>query len=246
MVKQIEIMQLREKEIGKLLEYISKKSEGFTKPKIITIGGYALRGHMPFSRYTRDCDFVLKKKNGWHLDSIKNWFKDANLEAFHKDNSYGFLRFIKFLKVNRKTAKISLDFMEGEVRGRIKEAVVLIDDSFVQNSKKVKILVGEKEIDIFVPSYADYLIMKIVSGRRSDVRDIAALIWKNKIPIDIKKRAKEVLPYPEILIENIEQIIIPDISDERFINSWRGTFMTIDFTEDIKEEVLERLQDFLR
>jgi len=42
--------------------------------------------------------------------------------------------------------------MEGEVRGRIKEAVVLIDDSFVQNSKKVKILVGEKEIDIFVPS----------------------------------------------------------------------------------------------
>jgi len=72
LVKQIEIMQLREKEIGKLLEYISKKSEGFTKPKIITIGGYALRGHMPFSRYTRDCDFVLKKKNGWHLDSIKN------------------------------------------------------------------------------------------------------------------------------------------------------------------------------
>ena len=43
MVKHSEIMKLREEEIGKLIEYLSKQSEGFTNPKIVMIGGYALR-----------------------------------------------------------------------------------------------------------------------------------------------------------------------------------------------------------
>ena len=61
MVKHSELMNQREEEIGRLIEYFSKKTEGFENPKIVMIGGYALRAFTSLSRYTRDCDFVLKK-----------------------------------------------------------------------------------------------------------------------------------------------------------------------------------------
>jgi len=90
LVKQIETMKRREAEFGKLLEFLSKKSSGFTKPKLVLIGGYALRTFIPFSRYTRDCDFTLRKKNGWALDQIKNWLsKNTNVESFEKRDEYG-------------------------------------------------------------------------------------------------------------------------------------------------------------
>ena len=47
--------------------------------------GYALKAFVPFSRYTRDCDFALRKINGWALDLIKNWLsKNTNVESFEK------------------------------------------------------------------------------------------------------------------------------------------------------------------
>ena len=239
-------MKRREEEIGKLIELLSQKSDGFTKPKIITIGGYALRAYVPFSRYTRDCDFVVKKENGWHLDKIKRWLpKDVSVETFQKENNHGFLRFIKLSKFDKKSMKISIDFMEGEVRGRTEEQVVLIDNAFTENSKGASIPIGEREIKIFVPSYTDYLILKMVSGRPSDVRDIAALIWKNGIPKDTKQRVKKILPYPTVLHRVLQDRVITDISDKRFVNSWRGTFVTTEFTEEDKNKVLRQIKEFL-
>ena len=91
MVSPAEIMKLREKEVGRLTEDLSNKSEGFEDPKLIMIGGYALRAFVPFSRYTRDCDFVLKKLNGWNLDKIKGLLpKDLDIEALERRDNYGF------------------------------------------------------------------------------------------------------------------------------------------------------------
>jgi hypothetical protein len=238
------MMRLRENEIADIVERLFIKSEGFTKPKLILIGGYALRTYIPFSRYTRDCDFALRKKNGWHLDKIKDWL-DLSVEAFRKENRYGFLRFVKFLKAGKSNIKLSVDLMEGEIRGRTPEQIVLIDKDFIENSNKVKIRIGEKELDIFVPSYTDFLISKIVSARPSDVRDVVALVWKNGIPKQIEKRSKELLPHPQILVKNLKEIIIPHVSDERFVNSWRGTFLSAEFTEGIKEEVTKKLSSLL-
>jgi hypothetical protein len=61
-------MELREKEIGKIIENLSKHTDGFENPKIVMIGGYALRAFTSLSRYTRDCDFVLKKLDRWNLE----------------------------------------------------------------------------------------------------------------------------------------------------------------------------------
>ena len=245
MVKHLDLMKLREEEIAKILEYFSKHTDGFGNPKIVMIGGYALRAFSAFSRYTRDCDFVLKKLDGWNLNRIQKLLpKDLSTEVFEKKGNYGFLRCIKLLEVDGRSAKIAVDFMEGEVRGRTEEQIFVITEEFLQKTTKVKIPVAEKEVEIFVPDYADYLLLKIMSARPSDIRDIATLVWKNNIPEDLKQRAKKALAHPEILEKNMK-LIIDDISDKKFLDSWKGTFVTTEFTERTREEVLKELKKLL-
>jgi hypothetical protein len=245
LAKQSEIMNLREEEISRIIEQLSKQTHGFENPKIVMIGGYALRAFTSLSRYTRDCDFVLKKSDGWNLDKIqKSLPKVLSTEVFEKRDSYGFLRCIRLLKVDGRSARISVDFMEGEVRGRMEEQVFFVTEKFLQRTKKVKITIAEKMIEIYVPDYTDYMVLKIMSARPSDIRDIATLIWKKGIPDEIEERAKKTLAHPEILKKNLK-LIITNISDKRFLDSWKGTFVTTEFTEKIMEQVLKELKRLL-
>jgi len=52
------------------------------------------------------------------------------------------------------------------------------------------------------------------------------------------------LGHPEILEKKLK-LIIEDISDRRFLDSWKGTFITTEFTEKTKEEVLKELKKLL-
>ena len=61
MPKAIELMKRREEELLKLIQKLSERTDSFSDPKLILIGGYALRAFIPFSRYTRDCIFTLRK-----------------------------------------------------------------------------------------------------------------------------------------------------------------------------------------
>ena len=242
MVKYAEIMNLREKEISKITEQLSQRTDGFENPKIVLVGGYALRAFTSLSRYTRDCDFVLKKSDGWNLDKIQKLLpKDLTTDVFEKRDNYGFLRCIRLLKVG---AKISLDFMEGEVRGRTEDQIFFVTENFLQKTKKVKIPIAGKMAEIYVPDYTDYLIMKLMSARPSDIKDIATLTWKNGVPDNLKEEAKKKLAHPEIIEKNLK-LIQKDISDKRFLDSWKGTFVTTEFTEKIKEEVLKMLKKSL-
>ena len=58
-------------------------------------------------------------------------------------------------------------------------------------------------------------------------------------------REKEILPYPDVFRQKIKDVIIPMISNERFLDSWRGTFITKDFDEECKKQVLSRLNEFI-
>jgi uncharacterized protein (DUF2344 family) len=91
LVKHSEIMNLREEEIGRKIELLSKQTKGFDDPKMVLIGGYALGAFTSFSRYTRDCDFVLRKSDGWNLEKIQNLLpKDLITETFEKGIAMAF------------------------------------------------------------------------------------------------------------------------------------------------------------
>ncbi|MCR6691425.1 MAG: nucleotidyl transferase AbiEii/AbiGii toxin family protein [archaeon YNP-LCB-003-016] len=178
--KVIELMKRREEEILNSLLFLSERTKGFTEPELIMIGGYALRAFIPFSRFTRDCDFVMMKRNGWNIERIKGFLPEGYLvEEEQKRNNYGFLRCMKFVKHNRTRVKVSIDFMEGEIRGREAKEAIKIDETMMENRAFVSIPIAGKPIKLPVPSYIDYFIAKVVSARASDIRDIAALICEN-------------------------------------------------------------------
>jgi|GEM_PF-6059869 len=52
----------------------------------------------------------------------------------------------------------------------------------------VSIPIANKSIKLPVPSYVDYFIMKVVSARASDIRDIASLICENGVPENLLER----------------------------------------------------------
>jgi len=234
-------MRVREEEIAKLIELLYKRSKGFEVPKLILIGGYGLRAFIPFTRSTRDCDFVVRKKKAWQLDEIKKWLSgEMTIETIEKKDDSGFMRCIKLVNVGRARMKVSLDFMEGEVTGREEEEVVRIDEALVSASTKTKINIADKEVEVRVPSYLDYFIMKVVSARPSDVRDIATLVWKNGLPKGMKKRIGQLMPYSDLFGKKVDSLL-SIIEDERFLHSWRGMFMTTDFDEDVKKQVIDEL-----
>lgn len=235
--------QVREEEIFRLISRLAEHSNDFHAPSLVLIGGYALKAFIPFSRSTRDCDFALTKTDDW-LDRIRDWLPDLSLASLEKKADYGFMRCIKLIKAQIEV-RVSLDFMEGKVIGREKEEVVNLDKRFEKESQRLEIEIANKKIEVMVPSYRDYFIMKAVSGRRSDVRDIAALVWKKGILNGIQERIKEMLPFPEIFKRKIEEIFIPEISDKRFVYSLRGTFLTEKFSEQDKKQVLKALSSLI-
>jgi len=208
------------------------------------IGGYALKTFIPFTRYTRDCDFALRKARGWRIDKLKEIMpKDYSVDAFEKRGTYGFLRCIKFVRYDGLRIKISTDFMEGEIRGRGEKEIILIDEKMIKNRKFVKIPIADDFVKLPVPSYVDYFIMKIVSARPSDIRDIASLILDNGLPKQIQKRIKEILPYPEIFKAKLSRRIIPEIKGKTFLDSWRGAFATTRYMEEDRRKVIRELQE---
>lgn len=242
MAKYFEAVRVREEGVANLIEFLSGRSNSFDEPKLILIGGYGLRAFIPFERSTRDCDFALRKENGWYLDEIKGWLvEEVSIEAFEKKDSSGYMRCIKHIKIGRRQIRVSLDFMEGAVTGRAEKDIVKIDERFVSDSWKTRIRVADREVEVRVPSYVDYFILKVVSARASDARDIATIVWKNGLPERLEERVNEIMPYPEEFKEKLRKSILPIIKDKRFLHSWRGTFMTTEFSEEIKEQVVQQL-----
>lgn len=247
MPKYLDLVKAREEEVRKLIEWLAKRTKGFEEPKLVLTGGHGLRAFVPFSHSTRDCDFVLAKGEPWHIDRIRQWLpKSMSAANLEKREDYAFLRCLKLFRIGKQEARISLDFMEGKVVGRTPEQVVVVGGDFINASTKSRISAGAGYVEVHVSSYPDYLLLKIVAARRSDVRDVAALVWKNGIPGNLEQRAARLLPYPAIFQENLRNIIVPEIEDKRFLHSWRGMFVTTDFTEETKAEVVRLLRELAR
>lgn len=241
MADQLRLTFAREEEIAAALDVLAGHTDGFRSPQLVLIGGYALRAYVPLSRSTRDCDFAVRKGEGWLIDSIPAWLPGYQVTALDKPGDYGFLRCMKLVRPGGTPARVSLDFMEGMVVGREPDEVISLDAAFERDCERRTITVAGHPVEIMVPSYRDYFIMKVVSGRRSDVRDIAALVWKLGVP-HLGRRVEQLLPRADVFPRKIERVIIPDLRDPRFLHSWRGTFVTREFSDEERLGVIGLLE----
>jgi hypothetical protein len=246
MRRAIELMKRCEEEILNTLTTISKRTNEFMNPELMVIGGYALRAYISLSRYTRDCDFALMKKNGWNIDKLKDTLPEGYLiDEIQKHENYGFLKCTKLIKHGKTKIKVSIDFMEGEIRGREPGEIIVIDDNMIKNRIFKSIPIANSSIKLPFPTYVDYFIMKIVSARAIDVRDIASLILENGVPENLSKRIMEILPHPSIFLIKLKNKVLPEIRKSTFINSWRGVFGTSRYSEEDKNRVIAKLEELL-
>lgn len=164
------------------------------------------------------------------------------VEAERKEDNFGYLRLLQLIAAGKRRLKVSLDFMEGEIRGRSGERF-LIDKKFAARTVQKSVPLGDLTIPIRVPAYNDYFLMKLLSARPSDVRDVVALVWKQRIPETrlLVERTDEIIAAPEGLTKKLD-VVISDVSDSRFLDSWRGTFITEEFKENDKKRVLRKFR----
>lgn len=116
----------------------------------------------------------------------------------------------------------------------------------IKNRVFVSIPIAGILIKLPIPSYIDYFIMKVVSARASDIRDIAALVCENGIPGNLCERTKQILPYPEIFSMKLKERIIPEIKRKTFLNNWRGIFGTIKYNEEDRIKVIIELEKLIK
>lgn len=228
-------MKQREDGIAKLVGLLSGKSGSFAKPKMVVIGGYAMRAFVPLSRFSRDCDFAL----GTGLNRVKGWMpEEVRLEAFERGEGYGFMRWSKVFGTGKKKAKLGVDFIEGQVRGREGE-VFAIDEAFLSDARKVRIPIGGATYDVLVPSYADFFALKVLAARRGDIRDLAALVWKRGAPDRIRLSA---FNDEAIFYRNLKEKVIPTMEHRLFLDAWRGTFIAREFGQAELASVVQDLR----
>ena len=135
--------------------------------------------------------------------------------------------------------------MEGEIRGRGPKDVILIDDAMMEGMRAAIPIAGE-EVTILAARYVDYFIMKVISARPSDVRDIASLVLERGLPSGLTERIRQILPYPKVFKSKLEGNIIPAVKRKTFIDSWKGIFGTTKYAENDRMRVIESLETLLK
>jgi len=160
--------QVREKEIFETLKKIKNL-------KFSVIGGYAVNAYT-FPRFSIDCDIVVKN----HEDSEEieeklvqlgyNASKDTSEAPYHGN-------FKRYVKEISKDFSVSLDILIGEVLDRQTNATFSAD--WVFENSKIKTLKGKtiaEELKLRIINLDALFVMKIVSCRSTDIRDIFLLV----------------------------------------------------------------------
>ncbi len=212
----MEILQLREKEIFEALKKIKKIN-------FVVIGGYAVNPYT-IPRFSVDCDLVLKddnelKKLSKELEE-NNWVKIDTPKAdlpYHGN-------FVRYEKNIIENINASFDILFKEVFGR-KDKISFHADWIFKNSSLI-ILKGKTITDklkLRVINIDALIVMKFVSCRETDIRDIFMLISKAK---DLKWIKSEIIKKANF---NDKFNIIKDkITSQDFRNALQGVYGKID------------------
>ena len=180
----MEQLQLREKEIFETLKKI-KKSD------FVVIGGYAVNAYT-FPRFSVDCDIVIKNRKelenigkallelGYHKE--KNYFDEVSYES----------RFERYEKELGKNFNVSMDILIGEVLDRETKAKFSAD--WVFSNSALRNLQGKtinEQLGLKIINADALFAMKLISCRRTDIRDMFLLINITKDKEWVKKEVSE-------------------------------------------------------
>src|SRR3989344_973617 len=159
-----DLLSLREEEIFKTLKELKNCD-------FVIIGGYAVNAYA-LPRFSVDCDFVIKDKKGLRkIEKILltiGYSKEKLPAAVQYSGSFS--RYEKKLEHN---FAVSMDLLVDNVTDRMTGAIFSADWIFANSSKRI--LKGKtiaEELKVRIINVDALLVMKIISGRATDIRDV--------------------------------------------------------------------------
>lgn len=163
-----DLFSLREKEIFNALREIKNCH-------FVLIGGYAVNAYA-LPRFSVDCDIVVRDE-----EELRKIIKLLNKIGYKKENieneaqySGNFKRFEK--KIDNNFA-VSMDILINNVSDRI--TGVAFDADWIFKNSEIKVLKGKtiiEELKLRIIDIDALLVMKIISCRSTDIRDVFMMI----------------------------------------------------------------------
>ncbi|MEK6948291.1 MAG: hypothetical protein AABX19_03535 [Nanoarchaeota archaeon] len=226
-------LQLREKEIFQTLKAL--KNFNF-----IIIGGYAVNSYA-LPRFSIDCDIVIKEK--CELEKIEEeLIKIGYIKVVADDIDIPYHgSFYRYEKTLENKFKASIDILFKEILDRQTNSRFSAEWVFENSSiQKLKGKTITEELKVKIIDTDALIVMKMISCRSTDIRDVFMIITQMKDSEWIKKEIKERCN----LIERLKKLQ-DKISSEKFKNDLQGVYGYIDekIFNKHKKMILEMKED---
>ena len=224
----MELLQLREKEIFETL----KRIRNF---RFAVIGGYAVNAYT-LPRFSVDCDIVVEdnaaaSKIGKELVKISYVrATDTDLMQYHEE-------FLKYEKTIMKNFKVSVDILIKNVSDRVTRGI--FSSEWVFRNSAVRVLKGRtipEKLRLRIINPDALVVMKIVSCRSADIRDVFMLMPQVRDLEWVKKEVAERCEFKSQFSRIKEKIISAQFKDN--LQGIYGRVDNIAF-EKHKKKVLE-------
>jgi hypothetical protein len=210
---------VRENEIIRVLERLSEAGLEFS-----VIGGYGVSAYR--HRFSIDADIVIRKEDKERFEAVLR--EDGYRKTIHTslENVYS----SAFERFEKSEPKACVDLLIGGIGVRQTGAAFGFDFIF-ENSEKREIQGSEKSAVVPVPKKEVLIILKLHSGRLTDLRDVAALSFS----LDLEFVRKHIFRGNiQTLKENVRKLESL-LGKHEFQDSFKGVFMEKSYRIDMGE-----------
>lgn len=210
------LLSLRETDVFNALRQIGEKD-------FVLIGGYAVNAYS-LPSFSIDCDIVVRsEKDALKIVEVLERLGYRLAEKNQSGGAYGGL-FIRMDKNLENKFKVSFDILVGEVFDRQSGASFSADWVFLHAQKNR--LHGKTipdAIDLKIIALEALLVMKLISARKSDLRDVFMLLPKARQTDFVKKEIREKTGFETVAKKASETIL-----SKNFKNNLQGVFGYLD------------------
>lgn len=208
------LFQIREKEIFNIIKCLKNLN-------FVIIGGYAVNAYV-LPRFSVDCDIVIFPDEITEVINLleKIGFKESqNTENLSYNG-----KFKRFEKEIQKDFSVSIDILIGEIMDRQTGSIFTAD--WVFENSKIRTLRGKtitEKLNVRIINPEALFVTKLISCRKTDIRDIFLLISEIKNFDWIKKEVSE-----RISFEDRFKRLKEEITSKQFKDGLQGVFGYID------------------
>jgi hypothetical protein len=225
------LFSLREEEIFSMVKELKEFD-------FVIIGGYAVNAYA-MARFSVDCDIVIKDNS--ELEKIEKVLLKLGYKkeepAVAVPYSGNFVRYNKCIENN---FSVSIDILISRVTDRMTKASFSADWIF-ENSKK-RSLKGKtmiKEIEVNIIDIDALIVMKMVSCRATDIRDVFMMMPNAKNKDWIKSEVSSRYDFKDRLAK-----IVDKVSSKQFKDGLSGVYGNFDIkTFEKHKNIIVKFQE---